>query len=265
MERKCRPDFLKIKEMNIDVKHITTLTGHRGCVYAIDKGISDHTVFTGGSDMFIALWNLETLQTEKFAASLPAPIYAICHIPEKKLLLAGTKTGSIHILALEKREEIKILQHHTAPIFDIKNSLKTNYFYTAGGDGNFAVSSLCTLSLIKIKKLSNQKVPSIDYNYTNSEITVTLGDCNIIVFDLHTLDHKKDFIAHQLSANVVRYSPDSTFLLSGGRDAHLNIWQVAIYELVESIPANNWAIYDILFNPDATLFATTSRDKTIKI
>jgi len=75
-----------IKEISIDVKHIATLAGHSGCVYAIDKGISEQTVFTGGSDRFIALWNLETLQAEKFAASLPATVYAICHIPEKKII-----------------------------------------------------------------------------------------------------------------------------------------------------------------------------------
>lgn len=254
-----------IKEIDIDIKHIATLTGHSGCVYAMDKGISEHTVFTGGSDRFIALWNLETLQTEKFAASLPAHVYAICHIPEKQLLLAGTTTGNIHIIDLEKKEEIKILLHHTAPIFDIKYSLKTNCFYTAGGDGNFALCSLDTLSLIKMKKLSHEKVRSIDFNYKTSEIAVALGDCNVLVFDLHTLDHKKDFIGHELAANVVRYSPDGKFLLTGGRDAHLNIWQVGNYELVKSIPAHNWAIYDIVFNPDATLFATASRDKTIKI
>jgi WD40 repeat protein len=254
-----------IKKINIDIKHIATLTGHSGCVYAMDKGISENTVFTAGSDMFIALWNLETLQAEKFSASLPAAVYAICHIPEKKLLLAGTTTGSIHILDLEKKEEIKMLQHHTAPIFDIKYSLETNCFYTAGGDGNFAVCSLDTLSLIKMKKLSLEKVRSIDFNYITSEIAVALGDCNVLIFDLHTLDYKKDFIGHGLASNVVRYSPDGKFLLTGGRDAHLNIWQVGNYELVKSIPAHNWAIYDIAFSPDATLFATASRDKTIKI
>jgi len=77
-----------------------------------------------------------------------------------------------------------------------------------GGDGNFAVCSLDTLSLIKMKKLSQQKVRSIDFNYTTSEIAVALGDCNILVLDLHTLNHKKDFIAHDLASNVVRYSPD---------------------------------------------------------
>ena len=143
--------------MGIDVINIAALEGHTGCIYAMDQGISTHTVFTGGGDKFIALWNLKTLQAEKFAASLPSPVYAICHIPEKQLLLAGTTKGSVLILDLDKKEEIKILQHHAAPIFDIKYSLKTNCFYTASGDGSFAVCSLDTLSMIKIKKLYSLK------------------------------------------------------------------------------------------------------------
>ena len=251
--------------MGVEVKQIAALAGHNGCIYALEQGVSENTVFTGGSDKFIALWNLKTLQAEKFAASLPSSVYAMCHIPERQLLLAGTTTGSILILDLEKKEEIKILQHHTAPIFDIKYSLKTNCFYTASGDGHFAVCSLDTLSLLQIKKLTQEKIRNIDFNYTNSEIAVALGDRKVLVFDLHTLDHKTDFIAHQSAVYVVRYSPDGKFLLTGGKDAHLNIWNVEIYELIRSIPAHNWAIYDIVFNPDATLFATASRDKTIKI
>jgi len=251
--------------MGIEVKNIAALGGHTGCIYAMDQGISKHSVFTGGSDKFIALWNLKTLQAEKFAASLPSPVYAICHIPEKQLLLAGTTKGSLLILDLQKKVEIKILQHHSAPIFDIKYSLKTNCFYTVSGDGTFAVCSLDTLSLIKIKKLSTEKVRNIDFNYTTSEIAVALGDHKVLVFDLETLNHKKEIIAHQSAVYVVRYSPDGKFLLTGGKDAHLNIWQVGSYKLIKSIPAHNWAIYDIVFNPDATLFATASRDKTIKI
>jgi WD40 repeat protein len=259
-----------MKEPSIDVKHIATLTGHSGCVYAMDTGFSEHTIFTGGSDRYIALWNLETLQAEKFSAALPAAIYTICHIPEKNILLAGTTTGAIHILDLDKKEEIKILQHHRGPVFDIQYSLKTNCFYTAGGDGNFAVCSLDTLSLLIMKKLSYDKARSIAFNDLTSEIAVALGDSNVLIFDLFTLEYKNDFIAHQVGekvvgANIVRYSPDGKFLLTGGRDAHLNIWSVEKYELIKSIPAHNWAIYDIVFNPDATLFATASRDKTVKI
>lgn len=252
--------------MQIKIKKAATLKGHNGSIYALDNGISEHTFFTGSSDKFVALWNLQTFQAEKFAASFPSPVYSICNIPEKQLLLVGTSAGSIHALDLQKKEEIKILQHHTAPIFDIKYSRHTNCFYSAGSDGNFAVGSLDTLSLIKIKKLCAEKVRSIDFNYTTLEIAVASGDCNIRIFDLNTLDEKKTIIeAHTLSANLVKYTPDGKILLTGGRDAHLKIWNAENYEQIKSIPAHNFAIYDIAFSPDTTLFATASRDKTIKI
>lgn len=251
--------------MKLNIKKIATLTGHSGSIYALANGISEHTFFSGSTDKFIALWNLQTFQAEKFAASFPAAIYSICHIPEKKLLLAGTAAGSIHLLDLEKKTEIKILQHHKAPIFDIKYSAITNCFYTAGSDGNFAICSLNTLAMIKIKKLCNEKVRSIAINNTNFEIAVASGDCNIRIFDLNTLEEKKTIIAHSLSATIAKYSPDGRLLFTGGRDAHLKIWNAKNYELIKSIPAHNFAIYDIVFNSDVSLFATASRDKTIKI
>lgn len=251
--------------MKLNIEKTSTLTGHSGPIYTIGKGISEETFFTGSGDKFVALWNAKTFQAEKFAASFPAAVYTICHIPEKNLLLAGTTEGKVHILDLDKKEEIKILQHHTAPVFDIKYSLKTGCFFTTAGDGCIAVCSMDTLSLLQLKKLCQEKVRSIDFNFTSNELAVASGDCYIRIFDLITLQEKQAFTAHQLSANVVKYSPDGSVLLSGGRDAHLNVWNTRDYSLIKSIPAHNYAIYDIAFSPDSTLFATASRDKTIKL
>ena len=251
--------------MKVDVKKIAALKGHNGPVYSIDKGPTGFTFFTGSSDNYVALWNLEMLEAEKFAAVLPAAVYCICHIPEKKLLLAGTTEGKVHLLDLVKKEEIKILQHHTAPVFAINYSLKSNCFYTTGGDGCMAVCSMETLSLIQIKKLCNEKIRSIDFHPSNNEIAIAASDCNIRIFDSFTLEQKHAFEAHRLAANVIKYSPDGSILLSGGRDAHLNIWSTSDYSLIKSIPAHNYAIYDIEYSPDCSLIATASRDKTIKL
>ena len=127
---------------------------------------------------------------------------------------------------MDKKEEIKILQHHTAPVFDINYSLKTNCFYTAGGDGNFAVCSLESFILIKNKKSCVlKKYAVIDFNYTTSEIAVACGDCNIYIFDLITSEEKKTFKAHELSSNIVSViRPNEKLILTGGQDAHLKIW-----------------------------------------
>ena len=84
------------------------------------------------------------------------------------------------------------------------------------------------------------------------------------IFDKKTLQEKKNFIGHQLSSNIVRFSPDGKFLLTGGRGVNLNIWQVSDYK-IKSIPAHEWAIYDIVYSPDSNLLDTASRDKTLKI
>lgn len=251
--------------MGISVTKIYSFSGHNGSVYTLEKGTSPETFFSGSSDKFAALWNLEKMEQENFAARFPAIIYALCYIPEKQLLLAGTSAGSVHVLDIEKKEELRILQHHTAPVFDIKYSKHTNCFYTSSADGNFAVCSAESLSMLKIKKLCEEKVRSIDIHHPANEIAVASGDCNIRLFDLDTLEEKHKFTAHTLSANIARYSPDGSLILTGGRDAHLNIWDARSYTLIKSIPAHNYAIYDIAFSPDATLFATASRDKTIKI
>jgi WD40 repeat protein len=254
-----------ITEKKLEARLIGALNGHTGCIYAVDKGLYANTIFTGGSDNFIAQWNLDTLQGEKFATSFEAHLYAICHIPEKELLLAGTTDGNIHIIDIVQKKEIRILKHHRGPVFDIKYSLETDCFYTAGGDGNLGVCSLGSLSLIKVITLCGGKLRSIDFNPNASEIAIAMGSCDVFILDLFTLRLKHGFIAHRLSANIARYTPDGKFLLSGGRDAHLNIWETTNYTLVKSIPAHNWAIYDIAFSPDGALFATASRDKTVKI
>jgi WD40 repeat protein len=252
--------------MPISATNIAILKGHSGSIYDLSEGPAESLIFSASSDKIIALWNLETMQAENFAATLPELLYEICYIREKNVLLAGTASGAVHVIDLTKKKEVKILQHHTSAIFEINYSVDTNCFYTCSGNGEFAVCSLETLSLIKVKKIGVGKIRSIDFNTKTSEMALASGDGNIRIFDLLSLEEKNCFNAHRFSANIVRYTPDFKTLISGGKDAHLNFWDVEKkYAPIKSIPAHNFAIYDIAFHPSGNLFATASRDKTIKI
>jgi WD40 repeat protein len=68
-----------------------------------------------------------------------------------------------------------------------------------------------------------------------------------------------------LATNTAVYHPSSSIILTGGRDAILNSFTTENYAVEKSIPAHNYAIYDIKFLGDLNLFATASRDKTFKI
>jgi WD40 repeat protein len=257
--------YLILLYMQLEVIKRQQFSGHNGAVYALAAQSNTSKFYSGSSDKFITSWDLTTMQNEAFAAQFPAMVYSICEIEVLKLLLVGTSAGSVHIIDLAKKQEVKILQLHKAGVFDIQYNARNRCFYTAGGDGNFAVCSIDELNLIKIKKLCDEKLRAITINNVLQQIAVACGDGSIRVFDDDCKEELYKISAHQLSCNALCYAPDGSYLLSGGRDAHLNSWNTKDYSLIKRIAAHNFAIYSIVFIADGQLFATGSRDKTIKI
>ncbi|MCU0433769.1 MAG: WD40 repeat domain-containing protein [Bacteroidia bacterium] len=241
-----------------------SLTGHSGAVYALTQGFTPGQILSGSSDRFIASWNMETGAQDGFTAQLPAPVYSLLNLREKQLLLAGTGAGSVHFIDTEKRSEIKILQLHTAAVFDLLAAPAHGLFFSAGGDGQLAVGDVDTLELLKIRKLCTGKVRGLALHPQGNLLAVASGDGNVRIFELPAVTEIACFAAHAQSANCVSWAPDGSFLLSGGKDAHLNVWNEN-FERIESIPAHNYAIYSIAWSPDGNYFATGSRDKTVKI
>ena len=131
----------------IHIKKLAELTGHNGAVYALENSETENCFFSGSSDKIIAKWNLDALSAEKFAAQLPGIIYSLCFIKEKNVLLAGTSEGKIHVIDLAEKKEIKILQNHNQPVFDIKASPRPSpkeredILLSSGGDGVLSIIS----------------------------------------------------------------------------------------------------------------------------
>ena len=252
----------------MQVKKIAQLTGHSGAVYAFENSLEENKFFSGSSDHIIAEWDFTSSENGQLLAQIPEIIYSLKLIPQEKILLIGQSAGGVHVIDLNTRKETRLLQYHKSAVFDINFSNEHNLLFSVSGDGTFSACKLQDLSLIKTIKLADEKIRSIAVHPSQNEIAIGCGDGSICVFELPSLEKKKRWLAHQqkFSVNAVRYSPDGNLLLSGSRDAHLNIFDVKNnYALINSIPAHNYAIYSIIYNSDKNLFATASRDKTVKI
>jgi WD40 repeat protein len=240
--------------------------GHHGGVYGLAEGASPEIIFSGSSDKFIGCWNMKTESQEDFAIECPSPVYALLYLPERNILLAGTGGGTFHEIDVAKKEITKTQTLHTGQIFDIAYSKKHNLVFTASADGKFSVLDGNDFSLKEQKQITDQKVRGFALSPDENLLAVTCGDGNIKIFALPEVKEIHSFHAHNLSTNTVCWHPGGKYLLSGGRDAHLNAWDVHNNFLpLVSIPAHNFALYHIAFSPDKKLFATASRDKSMKI
>ena len=252
----------------IQIEKAGQFTGHGGAIFTLESAYNSHLFYSGSSDNLVVEWNLKDQQQNKVIARLPAKAMALKYVPDKNLLLVGQSAGGIHVIDLNKNEEIKLLQLHRQSIYDIQYLPEKECFWAVAGDGTLSVWSINDFSLITALKLCDKKIRSIDFNIVLKEAAIGCGDGTIRIFDFETFEEKKILKGHvdDFSVNTVCYHPNGKYLLSGSRDACLNVWDIENeYALIHHIPAHNYAIYSIVFSPDKKFFATGSRDKTIKI
>jgi len=248
-------------------KHIKTIKEHKGSIYTICSGPSDEKVFTAGSDRHVVLWDLKELKAEKVVAKSPTTIISLEYINALNLLLIGQVEGGVHIIDLNQGKEIRYLKLHQGYIFDIIYIEEKEELVLSSGDGSISIWSVPDFNLLYHKKISDKKIRKMDYAKSRGEIACALGNGGVAILDTEDWHLKKEIQIGKSAINVVRYLGSGNEILVGEKDAHLYLYHIDEEEVLEDLAAHYWAIYDIQLYPEGnnTLFATASRDKTIKI
>lgn len=244
-----------------------TLAGHHGAIYALEYSAVPGRFFTGGGDRVVAQWDLKGASPEEGVMVVRAAevVYSLCLLEEQGLLLVGQAAGGVHVVDLESRKEVRLLQNHAAPVFSLVHMPGHGLLASVSGDGTFAWLTR-DLEVRSRVRLTDKKMRCLVAHPTNDFALAGCGDGSIVQLSLPDAKIENRFQAHQVdfSVNAIAFSPDGAYFLSGSRDAMLNLYETRTLKRLESIPAHNYAIYDIAFHPTGAYFATASRDKTVK-
>jgi len=248
----------------LEVSKISTLSGHRDCVYALAPSQQSNIFFSADGNGLVARWDLEKPEIGDMVAQVQNSVYALHYLAANNQLLVGHNFEGLHLIDLASKTEIKSIKLTGSQIFDIQSI--GNLILVACGDGVVIALDFENWAVRKHLKASDKSARVIAVHPNQKSFAVGYSDHQIRVFDAESLDLLHTIPAHQNSVFALRYSPDGTFLLSGSRDAHLKVWEVnQDYQLHESIVAHMYAINSIAFSPDGQYFITGSMDKSIKV
>jgi len=248
------------------VKRLCKLEGHAGAIYALAHGRHAELLFSGAADNMVAEWSIAEKAAQAFAIKMEATVYSLLHLPEKQLLIVGTSSGNIHIVDLAAKKELKNFAFHNQGIFRLTYTHQHHCFVASCADGSISVWGLDDFALQYHLKLSQSKIRDAQFSFDESLLCIAAGDGFLYVVDCTNWQLTQSFQAHKMGANSLAFHPNGKVLISGGRDAHLNFWNIENdFAPIRSIPAHNYAIYGIAFSPNGKWCATASRDKTVKI
>lgn len=248
----------------INARRLQVFTGHTGSLYAIALNPQNEKIYTSGGDGLVVEWDWKVPGKGVLVAKVEEPVYSLFWEEMNGNLWIGTASGKVHVIDLAQKKEIKLFESHAQGVFDFK--LFSGFLVSAGGDGKLTSYSLENSSIINQNKLSEKSLRCLAVSPDNGSLAAGSSDHHIYILrdNLEVVNHK--FTTHQNSVFSLSYSPDGQYLLSGGRDAMLNICLVEKdNKLVKSIAAHNLHVHHIAVKEGHKFFLTSSMDKTIKI
>ena len=256
----------------MDVKKIAQLTGHIGAIFAITEGGDEQHILSGAGDGWVVEWDLAKPDFGRLVAKVERNIFSLLFIPRQNKIIAGDMDGGVRFVDLAEPTLIRNVAHHGGKgCFDVK--VIDNQLLTIGGEGILTRWSLVENRSLESIQLSHKSLRCFDFSKEKNELAIGSSDGSVYFVDATSLALKDVWHkAHSNSIFSIRYVPNNDFLLTGGRDAHLTLWDLnapienETSKALESLPAHLFTINSIVFHPkNPNIFATASRDRTIKI
>ncbi len=253
--------------MGINIQKTEEYTGHRGSIFSLFVDEVNQQFFTSGDDGIVVKWKLTDGGNEgEGIIQVGRAVYSLCLIPHLSHLWIGTSSGILHVVDVTSRKSIHQDHHIPAPIYQIHYDPSFNRVWILYGSGYMRVLVADSFQEIRQLRLSDQHLRSICLIPNQELIYIGASDHHIYVLEQEQIHPVHKWKAHENSVFSLNVHKEGKYLISGGRDAHLNSWDLnQQHQLIKSIPAHNFTINDIEITWDGSYFATASRDKTIKI
>lgn len=246
--------FTKLKE----------ISGHSAGIYSL--AFDGDYIYSASADHYVARWNVETGLQDKFAIHFDSPVYSISLLNNNHFLVAALANGNMHVFDLMERKEIKFFTQHKVAIFATKENKEKNQLYVGDADGNLSVWDTLTFELLIYIPLDCGKIRRITIDSDGELFAVCGQDGFLRIFDPFYFNEIYSFKAHEDGVTTALFHPTKPDLIfTGGKDAFLRSWNFRTGKRLNSIPAHNYVIYDLIALNNGKTLVSSSRDKSIKV
>ena len=240
----------------LQIERIDTFSGHRGPIYALEKGL-DSLFYSAGSDGWIVQWNLAKPDLGQVIAQVEGSIYTL-KLDVEDILWIGHNNQGIQGIRVADQTQVFSIPTPGLSIYSIE--FMGSAAWIGHNEGLISVVDIASKEVLKHIKASTKSVRCFSV-LSDERMAVGYSDGYVRIFDASfQLIHA--FQAHESS--VFSLQNKGGELYSVGKDARIKQWN-ADFSAKNEVVGHIYAIHDLQFSPDDKWLATASMDKTVKI
>lgn len=241
----------------IKITKVAQMKGHKDAIYdfVLDKG--NRTIFSTGAEGYVVKWEIDNPENGTLVLKGGEAFYSIWK--QQNVLKLGSRSGKMYTVNLENNELVDTTQLHQGGIFFVRDNI------SGGEDGVLLRAKTIAQGLERnfVKQdmvLASESLRCVTENDT--QLFIGASDNAIYVLNKHTYEIDTILRGHTNSVFAVALL-DTNTLVSTGRDAIIQAWDLTINKPVHAVPAHDYQAKSLSFNGEILL--SSSMDKTIKL
>ena len=248
--------------MNANFQKILEFPGHKDAIYALCSIAGSNIFFSAGGDGFIVSWDLDKPSDPgKVIAQVNSSVYSLVYLEHKQQLMAGTRNGDVYLFDLINNSLLAQI-NLKSEIYSLLHLNETIYAGNASGE-IYVLNE--KLEILVSEKIS-QKSCRVIIPFKSGMLASGWSDHLIRILNISNLAVEETLEGHANSVFSLAFDKTHLILFSGGRDAHMKMWDAkGTISEVMSIPAHWYTVNNLKLSPDKEFLASASRDKTVKI
>jgi WD40 repeat protein len=251
-----------------DVDTGTTLTELRGSGSVVESAVfspSGRFVLTASADRTARIWDISSgLEFWPHASPVRDAVFS----PNGKAIVTGGRDKQIVVSDVRTRKIVHALPNPpSGAVNSIRYSPNRKLLAVATDDPHLLIRRASNGAPIATLAENPAPVFQAVFSPNNKQIALADGDGEAGIFDARIgalrrwLRANGQGKAHPGAVNSIGWSPDGRFIVTGGSDSQVRVWNAATGGYLRTLWAHNGPVTSVAFAPDADRVVTTGADR----